>query len=116
MAETTETQETTETDGGSNGKSGSNAMGIVKGVPGAEVHAVGVLDLRGVSPEDLQKLKVVEATGAILVDENQKSALAHCKLEAVGAVIELAADEKVMLQPYMEVTKATLEGMAAGQR
>jgi hypothetical protein len=111
--EMTEIAETTETN---NSKSGSNAMGIIKGVPGEEIHAVGVLDLRGVSPEELQKLKVVEATGAILIDENQKSALAHCKMEAVGAVIELAADEKVMLQPFMEITRATMEGMAAGQR
>src|SRR5690349_16053832 len=111
MEEQTETTESKEPTGPA-----ASGMGIVHGIPSENVQGVGVLDLRGISADELQKLKSVKGTGAILIDRGQKAALTHCKMEGVGAVVELAADERLITQPVLEVTKATIGGMAAGQK
>jgi hypothetical protein len=94
----------------------TKAMGIVRGVPGATVESVGVLDLRGVAPADLAALKGVKSTGVILIDSGQKTALSHVKMEAVGATVEIDPDEKLLMQPTLDMTKVALEAMAPGQK
>lgn len=106
MSETTETPE----------PATSQGMGMVKGVPGENVQGIGMLDLRGVSPEEILKLKRVQGAGAILVDEGQRSALSHCHIEGVGAIVEIGADEKVLMQPLVEFSTATLSAMTPSQR
>jgi len=94
----------------------TKAMGIVRGVPGATVDSVGVLDLRGVAPGDLGTLKAIKSTGVILIDSGQKTALSHVSMEAVGMTVEIEPNENLLIQPTLDITKAALEAMAPGQK
>ncbi|GAB4470473.1 MAG: hypothetical protein OHK0029_43310 [Armatimonadaceae bacterium] len=92
------------------------STGVVRGVPGESVGSVGVLDLRGMTADELQKLKRVDSVGVILIDSGQRAALAHVEMSSVGSVTELAPNERLMMQPFTEFTRQSVEAMAAGQR
>jgi hypothetical protein len=94
----------------------SGNMGMIKGVPGRRVENIGLLDLRGARPEDLQQVEWIKNVGAILIDPPLKGALTHIHLENVGTVVEVAPDCQVLVEPWQEFSRATLEAMTPGQK
>src|SRR5438477_12836955 len=94
----------------------SGNSGMIRGVPGKHIESVGVLDLRGVSAEDLAQLESIKAVGAVLIDPDLRSAMTHIAMDSVGAVIEMDADARVLIEPWLEFTRAGLEAMPQGQK
>jgi hypothetical protein len=105
----------TETTGFTESRAQSSGVGVVRGVIGAQVQGAGVLDLRGVTADDLKRLESVQGTGVILIDDGQRAALSHVTLNGVGMVVEIAADERVLMQPAMDIGRVMLENMTPGQ-
>ena len=95
---------------------GASNTGIVHGVPGDQVENVGLLDLRGASPEAMARLKVVRNVGLILVDAGQTSALTNVRMENTGTIAEAHPDERILIGPSTDFNKAVLEGMEPGLR
>jgi hypothetical protein len=96
------------------GESGS--MGIVQGIPGRRISSVGVLDLRGVPAEQIAQIETISSTGVVLLDEGSRTALESVTTTSVGAVAVVGPDVRVMVEPWLEISRATVEGMAAGQK
>src|SRR5436190_1281938 len=92
----------------------SGHMGMVKGLPGRHASEIGLLDLRGVNPDELKQVESLRNIGAVLLDENQRTSLAHVKVENVGAMVEIPLDCRVLVEPWQEFSKATVEAMAGG--
>ena len=95
---------------------GASNTGTVHGVPGDQVENVGLLDLRGASPEAMARLKVVRNVGLILVDAGQASALTNVRMENTGTIAEAHPDERILIGPSTDFNKAVLEGMEPGLR
>jgi hypothetical protein len=94
----------------------SGSVGMVQGIPGKHIDSVGVLDLRGVTPEQIAQVESIHSVGVILIDENLRTALAHIAVDSVGSIVEIGSDYRVVTEPWMEFSRATLEGMLSGQR
>ncbi len=64
------------------------------------IHAVSMLDLRNYTPEALQKIKIIEAVGTIILPENPTpefmDAFSSIKCDAVGSTIYLPTDMKLV--------------------
>jgi len=94
----------------------TKAMGAFQGFPGRRVHAVGVLDLRGVPAEQVAQIESIHATGVVLLDEQNRLALERTSMHAVGSVVVAGPEVRVMVEPCLEIEKATMEGMVPGQK
>ena len=94
----------------------SGNSGMVRGIPGKHIENVGMLDLRGVSAEELAQLESIQSVGAVLIDADLRSAMTHIALDSVGAVIDIPADARVLIEPWLEFSKAGLEAMPQGQK
>src|SRR5579871_820801 len=94
----------------------SGNSGMIRGIPGKHIENVGMLDLRGVSAEDLAKVESIRSCGAVLVDPDLRSAMTHIAMDSVGAVIDMPADARIMVEPWLELSKASLEAMPQGQK
>jgi hypothetical protein len=90
--------------------------GIVKGVSGEVVENVGILDLRGVPIDELTEMKSIKNAGVVLVDEVNRHALSRISMANVGGIVTTEADERVLVEPMLELSKATLEAMPSGQK
>ena len=93
----------------------SGNSGMICGIPGKHIEAVGLLDLRGVSAEDLAKVESIQSVGAVLIDPGLRSAMSHICMDSVGAILDAPADARVLNGPWLEFSKAGLEAMPQGQ-
>jgi hypothetical protein len=93
---------------------GLGGGGIVKGGGSKRYQDVGVLDLRGVPARQVAQIERIHDVGVILLDEGNRNAL-RAAVEDVGATVVAKPGLRVMVEPFLEISKATLEGMPAGQ-
>ena len=98
------------------GAGGSSGNGLVRGVPGKRIEMNGILDLRGVPSEQVAGIESLSMNGLLLLDENNRDALAGVHTEINGSTMVADADLRVVMQPNMELTKAMVEAMPAGQK
>jgi hypothetical protein len=94
----------------------SRSMGIVQGVPGPHIVSVGLLDLRGVPAEQVAQIESINSVGAVLVDEGNRHALSQASVESTGGIVVVEPGMRVMVEPFLEISKATMEGMPVGQK
>jgi len=94
----------------------AQSAGLVRGIPGRRIKTAGVLDLRGVPAEEVAKIEHIEVAGVILADPANRAALGEVPMQLAGSVVVAPPDLRVIVQPDLEVTKAMLEGMSAGQK
>ncbi len=87
-------------------------VATLRGVPGASVANVALLDLRGASAEDLQRLQDMDNVATVLIDTGHGSAISHVRKRNVACIIEAAPDERVIVGPVTEFDAETLEAMA----
>jgi hypothetical protein len=96
---------------------GSAGLGVVQGVPGPKIAQVGVLDLRGVPVEQVTRIESIREVGIVLLDEANRSSLAQASLAEVGSVIVAGGpDDRVLIEPWLEISRATVEAMPPGQK
>jgi len=95
---------------------GVKAAGLVRGVPGRHIQAAGLVDLRGVPPEEVAKIEGIQAAGAVLGDEANRAALGQIPIQAAGGVAIARPGYRVIIAPDLEISKAMLEGMPPGQK
>jgi hypothetical protein len=94
----------------------SQTVGIVQGVTGPHIVSVGLLDLRGVPAEQVAQIRSIRSVGAVLVDEGNRHALSQATVESTGGIVVVEPGLRVMVEPFLEISKATLDGMPAGQK
>jgi hypothetical protein len=94
----------------------SGSIGMIQGIPGPRIRSVGVLDLRGVPAEQIARIEAVNSVGVVLLDEGNRSALESVTMHSVGAVAVVERDVRLMVEPWLEISRATMEGMPAGQK
>jgi hypothetical protein len=90
--------------------------GMVSGLTGTRVGVNGVLDLRGIPAEQLAKVEVLRVNGVVLLDEANRSALSPSHSQINGITTVAPPDMRVIIQPDVEFSKASVEAMAAGQK
>ena len=90
--------------------------GHVVGLPGKRVVVNGVLDLRGVPVAQLAEAESITVNGVVLLDEGNRNGLAGVRSVVNGTVTVVDPDTRVMVEPSMDLTKATVEAMPAGQK
>jgi beta-lactamase regulating signal transducer with metallopeptidase domain len=93
----------------------SNGKGIVKGAPGRSIQDVTVLDLRGVPPSHVAKIRSIKDVVVVLLDEKNRNAL-NASMEDVQATVVVGPNARVMVEPFLEFSRAALEGMPARQQ
>jgi hypothetical protein len=108
MNETAETQDPAEAE--------VQNVATLRGVPGESVSNIALLDLRGTSAEDLQRLKQMSNVAAVLIDTGQGSAIAHVRKSNVASIIEADPDERVIVGPVTEFDAETVESMSDNNR
>ena len=74
-------------------------VATLRGVPGTSVANVALLDLRGASAEDLQRLQAMHNVATVLIDTGHGSAIAHVRKHNGASIIEAAPDERVIVGP-----------------
>jgi len=116
MSENEQTQQHQETEAGGQPEPAMGATGIVRGVAGRHVTAAGVVDLRGVPPEQVAKIESIEAAGAVLGDEGNREALGRVQIRAAGGVVIVKPDYRVVMAPNLELSRSMLEAMPAAQK
>ena len=94
----------------------SGNSGMIRGIPGKHIENVGLLDLRGVSAEDMAKVESIQSCGAVLIDPELRSAMTHIAMDSVGAILDMPADARILVEPWLELSKASLEAMPQGQK
>jgi hypothetical protein len=109
-------QEVTQMEEAAEQKPGSGSVGALSGYPGTRVSSVGVLDLRGVAPELVAQIESIESVGVVLLDEQNQSSLGQAVVKSVGAREVASADMRVLTEGWLEISKATVEGMSPGQK
>jgi hypothetical protein len=90
--------------------------GMVTGLVGTRMGINGVLDLRGVSAEQVATIEELRVNGLVLMDEGSRGALAGAKTQINGTIVVAPPGMRVMVQPEIELSKASLEAMPAGQK
>jgi hypothetical protein len=90
--------------------------GMVRGVPGKKVVVNGVLDLRGVPAEQVAAMEKVVLNGVLLLDEDNRGALAGVQTVINGTMLVAGPDLRVIVGPDHEFSKAMLEGMPPAQQ
>ncbi|MDX1931451.1 MAG: hypothetical protein SFU56_02485 [Capsulimonadales bacterium] len=97
-------------------EAGGGNLGVFRGVPGRSVENVGLLDLRGADVEELKAIESLRNIGAVLIDADRKAALSHVVLENVGSLTAIPADMQVMVGPWQEFSRATVEALSPEQK
>ncbi len=90
--------------------------GMVCGLAGRRVGVNGTLDLRGVPAEEVGAIERMEVNGMVLADEGNRGALASVHAAINGTLLIAPPNMRVMVQPELELSRASLEAMPAGQR
>jgi hypothetical protein len=90
--------------------------GLVTGIPGKNVALNGVLDLRGVPLDQVAGIESLKINGIVLMDEGNRNGLAGVKSEINGTVMVADPDLRVIMEPDMELSRAAVEAMPAGQK
>jgi hypothetical protein len=90
--------------------------GLVKGIPGKRIGINGVLDLRGVAHERVAGIESLKINGVVLMDEGNRDGLADVKTQINGTVLVVDPDLRLIMEPDMELSKAGLAAMPAGQK
>jgi len=90
--------------------------GIAAGLTGTRMGVNGVLDLRGVPVEQLATVETLVVNGLVLMDEASRGALSNAKTQINGSIVAVPAGMRVMVQPEVDLSKASLEAMPTGQR
>jgi hypothetical protein len=116
MSEKTVTASVQADAGQKSGERGSSGLGMVKGVPGTHITGIGALDLRGVPADEVHKIESLTGVGVVLTDENNRNSLSGARMEGVGSIVEIGLDYRMILGPWIEFSRASIEAMAAGQK
>ena len=114
--ETKATEETVNEDENDLEPGYSGQMGLVKGIPGKHIRSVGVLDLRGVTAEQIAQVESISGVGVVLIDENLRTAMAHITTREIGSLVEIGSEYRAVIEPWIEFSRATLEAMPSGQK
>jgi hypothetical protein len=90
--------------------------GMVTGVVGRRMGINGLLDLRGVPADQVATIEQLIINGVVLMDESNRGALAGVKSVVNGTIMVAPSDMRVMVQPDIELSKASIEAMQPGQK
>ncbi|MFB3881585.1 MAG: hypothetical protein ACE149_09995 [Armatimonadota bacterium] len=90
--------------------------GMVRGVVGKRIGVNGVLDLRGVPADQVAAIEEIAVNGVVLMDEGNRNSLAGVKAAVNGSIIAVPPDMRVMMEPEIELSKASVEAMPNGQK
>jgi len=90
--------------------------GVVTGIAGKRIGVNGVLDLRGVPEGDVAGIESLKVNGVVLLDEANRSALAGVKSTINGSLVVADPDMRLIIEPEMKLSRATVEAMPAGQK
>ncbi len=90
--------------------------GMVKGLTGTRIGINGVLDLRDVPAEQVAKIEALHVNGVVLMDEANRGALSGARSQVNGIVTVADPELRVIVQPDIEFSKASVEAMAPGQK
>jgi beta-lactamase regulating signal transducer with metallopeptidase domain len=88
---------------------------IVKGVPGPTIQDVPILDLRGVPAREVARIQSIKDVAVVVLDAKNRNALKPASMEDVGATVVAGPKARVMVDPFVELSRATLEGMSPRQ-
>jgi hypothetical protein len=88
---------------------------IVKGVSGPTIQDVPILDLRGVPASEVARIQSIKDVSVVVLDAKNRSALKPASMEDVGATVVAGPKARVMVEPFLELSRATLEGMSPRQ-
>lgn len=94
----------------------SGSIGMVQGIPGRKIDSVGVLDLRGVKPEEVAQIESISSVGVVLIDDALRTAMTKITTDSVGSVIAVEKDYRILVEPFLELSKETVEAMPDGQK
>jgi hypothetical protein len=89
---------------------------IARGVAAPRISTTGVLDLRGVPPEQVRAIRRISTTGIILADEANREALGQIRISTTGNIAFVRPGFRVIIAPDLQITKGMVEGMPAGQK
>jgi hypothetical protein len=93
------------------------AIGTMQGAPpGGYISAVGVLDLRGVSADQVAAIESVIEVKIIILDEENRQSLRPAHLSAVGSIVVAGPDERVIAWAQLDISNASLEKMPPAQK
>jgi hypothetical protein len=95
---------------------GSGFNGLLSGLPGTRIAVNGVLDLRGVPAEKVATVERLAVNGVVLVDAGNRDALSGANSQVNGVIATAPPEMRILVQPEIEFTKASVEAMAAGQK
>jgi len=84
--------------------------------PGRNVHHIGLLDLRGVLPEQIAKVEEMHTVDVLLLEEETRSLLLPHTLHHVGSTIVAAPEERVLVTPQLDISRSGMESLPGGQR
>src|SRR5512140_218184 len=98
------------------GHPGFGQNGLVRGIPGKKIALNGVLDLRGVSAEEIAQIETLDVNGVVLLDDANRAALTGVAANVNGSIMTADPAMRVMVQPDLEITRAMVEAMPAGQK
>jgi hypothetical protein len=94
-----------------------HTIGTLQGLrPGRSMHHVGLLDLRRTPPEQLAQVEEIHTVDVLLLEEQTRAHLQPTTLHHVGSILVAAPDERVLVTPQLELSRAAIEGLGGGQR
>jgi hypothetical protein len=94
-----------------------HSIGTWQGLPpGRVMHHLGMLDLRHIPPEQLAQVEEIHTVDVLLLEEQTREHLRPATMHHVGSVLVAAPDERVLVTPQLELTRAAIEGMGGGQK
>jgi hypothetical protein len=90
--------------------------GMVTGVTARRMRVNGMLDLRGVPAAQVETLEELRLNGVALLDESNRQALDMEKAQINGSLVTVPTGMRVIIQPVLELSRASLEAMPDGQK
>jgi hypothetical protein len=94
-----------------------HTIGTLQGLhPGRSMHHVGMLDLRGIPPEQIAQVEEIHTVDVLLLEEQTQAHLRPKTLHHVGSILAAAPDERVLVTPQLELFRSGVEGLANGQK
>src|SRR5262245_33879235 len=86
-----------------------HTIGTLQGLrPGRSMHHVGLLDLRRIPPEQLAQVEEIHTVDVLLLEEQTREHLRLATLHHVGSILVAAPDERVLVTPQLELTRAAI--------
>ncbi len=94
-----------------------HTIGTLQGLPpGRVMHHVGLLDLRSAPAEQIAMVKEIHTVDVLLLAEETRAYLQPAQMHHVGSILVAAPEERVLVTPQLELSRAGIEGLPGGQK